>query len=157
MSRFFATDESMRSLFQRAALAALVFPHGAQKLLGWFGGYGFAGVFHWFTQDMGVPAPLAVLVILVESLGMIALAAGFLTRLVAAGFAATMVGAIVLVHGQFGFFMNWTGAQGGEGFQYHLALLALAVPLAITGGGAWSIDGVIARRLRSETPALATA
>ena len=151
MQRFFATNDSYVSLFQRVALAALAFAHGAQKLMGWWGGYGYAGTMQWFTETMGVPAPAALLVILVETAGMIALAAGFLTRLVSAGFALTMVGAIAMMHAQHGFYMNWGGNLGGEGFEYNLALLALAIPLAIRGAGAWSLDAVIARRLGART------
>lgn len=157
MTRFFATDDSLTSLFQRVALAALAFAHGGQKLMGWWGGYGYAGTMQWFTDTMHVPAPLALLVILVETAGMLALAAGFLTRLTAAGFALTMVGAIAMLHGQHGFYMNWNGDLGGEGFEYHLALIALALPLAVRGGGAYSIDGLIARRLGGRVPEAALA
>jgi putative oxidoreductase len=159
MQRFFATDDSRTLFFQRVILAALAFAHGGQKLFGWWGGYGFSATMQWFTDTMHVPAPFAFLVILVETAGMLALAAGFLTRLVSAGFALTMVGAIAMMHGEHGFFMNWGGNLGGEGFEYHLALIALALPLAVRGGGALSLDGILARRLgaRAHDPALVAA
>jgi putative oxidoreductase len=150
MQRFFATSPSKVVTFQRLVLAAVIGAHGAQKLLGAFGGWGFDGTVHWFTQDLGAPWLVAVLVILSDSLGMLALAAGFLTRFVAAGAALTMLGAIVLVHAQNGFFMNWAGAPHGEGYELHLLALALALPLVVTGGGAWSLDGILARRYRTE-------
>jgi putative oxidoreductase len=148
MTWLLATDASPSRLAQRLLLAAVIFPHGAQKLLGWFGGYGFSGTMRYFTEQAGLPAPVAFLVIVGESLGAIALALGLLSRVTAAGIAAIMLGAIALVHAPHGLFMNWFGAQQGEGFEYHLLVLALAVPIAALGGGRASLDGVLARRLR---------
>ncbi|HLU66395.1 MAG TPA: DoxX family protein [Kofleriaceae bacterium] len=143
MKRLLDTDASWVSLLQRLVLAIVIFPHGAQKLLGWWGGGGFAGTIESFGQQ-GIPAALAVLVILAESLGSVALALGLLSRLAALGIACVMVGATVLVHADVGFFMNWTGQQEGEGFEYHLLALALAIPLIIKGGGLYSLDRAIA-------------
>jgi putative oxidoreductase len=159
MKRFFETDDSIRSLFQRAALAAIVSGHGAQKLLGWFGGWGFEGTMRYFTDDIGAPAAVAFLIIVLESLGMLALAAGFLTRLLAAGVTLVMAGAIAFEHGKVGFFLNWGGAAGrGEGYEFHLLALALSIPLVLSGAGAWSIDRLLARRLSSTaSPSLAAA
>lgn len=141
MLRFFSTDASTTRLFQRLVLGAVILPHGAQKLLGLFGGYGFAGTMGYFTGTLGMPAPLGWLVIAAESIGALALIAGLATRLTAFGVAAVMVGAVWFAHLPHGFFMNWTGAQGGEGFEYHLLALALALPLVVKGGGAASVDG----------------
>lgn len=94
-----------------------------------------------------MPAPAAVLVILAESLGALGLIAGLGTRLAAFGLSLTMLGAIVMAQASNGFFMNWTGAQHGEGFEYHLLVLAISVPLTIWGAGAHSLDRLIARRL----------
>jgi putative oxidoreductase len=146
LQRFLATDDSTTRLFQRLVLGAVMLPHGAQKLLGWFGGYGFSGTMGFFTGTLGIPAPLGWLVIAAESLGALALMAGLATRLSAFGVAAVMAGAVWFSHLSHGFFMNWTGAQGGEGFEYHLLALALALPLIVKGGGAGSIDGWLSRR-----------
>ena len=147
--RFLSTDRDGTLLFQRVLLGAILLPHGAQKLLGWFGGYGFSGTMQFFTDTMHLPAPLALLVILAESFGAIALVLGAGTRLMALGIAAVMVGAIGTTHLQVGFFMNWFGAQQGEGFEFHLLALALALPLVVRGGGLLAVDGALAARLRS--------
>src|SRR5262249_47928973 len=144
MKRFFDTQGSSILAFQRIVLAVVIGAHGAQKLLGWFGGYGFDGAPSWFTPDMGTPPLAALLVIPSDSLGMVALAAGLATRFVAAGAAATMLGAIVMLHAQNGFFMNWSGKLAGEGFELHILALGLAIPLMFAGGGAWSLDRAIA-------------
>jgi putative oxidoreductase len=117
-----------------------MFPHGAQKLLGWFGGYGFTGTMHFFTATMGVPWVFALLAILAESLGALGLVAGLFTRVAALGIGANMVVAILTVHIHNGFFMNWTGTQAGEGFDYHLLALGIALAVIIKGGGLWSLD-----------------
>jgi putative oxidoreductase len=155
--RFLETDRSTTLTFQRAVLALVVSAHGAQKLLGWFGGYGVEGTVGWFAQALHVPAPIALLVVLSDSLGAVALAAGLFTRFVALGTAATMAGAILLLHASNGFFMNWGGTLAGEGYEFHLLALALALPLVVRGGGAWSIDTLLARRLARSAPALTPA
>jgi putative oxidoreductase len=132
-------------LVLRLTLALVMFPHGAQKALGWFGGYGFNGTREFFRKS-GIPAPLAVLAILAEFLGPLGLAVGLLTRVAAFGIAAVMVGSILSVHWQHGFFMNWYGNQQGEGFEYHLLAIGLAVALVLNGAGVWSLDAVIAGR-----------
>ena len=144
VNRALDTDRSWVSLFQRLVLAAVIFPHGAQKVLGWWGGQGFSGTIDGMSQ-MGLPAVLVVLVMIAEFFGSIGLALGLLTRLAALGIACVMAGAIALVHWDVGFFMNWTGQQAGEGFEYHLLALALAIPLIIRGGGLYSLDRGIAR------------
>jgi putative oxidoreductase len=145
MMRFLSTDDSTTRLFQRLVLGAVMLPHGAQKLFGLFGGYGFTGTMGFFTGTLGMPAPIGWLVIAAESIGALALIAGLATRLTAFGVAAVMVGAVWFAHLPHGFFMNWTGAQGGEGFEYHLLALALALPLIVKGGGAASVDGWLVR------------
>lgn len=157
MLRFLSTDDSTTRLFQRLVLGAVILPHGAQKLFGLFGGFGFAGTMGFFTGTLGLPVPMGWLVIAAESIGALALIAGLATRLTAFGVAAVMVGAVWFTHLPHGFFMNWTGAQGGEGFEYHLLALALALPLVVKGGGAASLDGwlvgAMGRGLRSEVTA----
>ena len=127
----------------RATLAVVMFPHGAQKTLGWFDGHGFKGTMQFFAKS-GIPAPLAFLAIMAEFLGPIGLALGLLTRVAALGIAAVMLVAALTVHREHGFFMNWFGNQRGEGFEYHLLALGLALALIISGGGAWSLDALIA-------------
>ena len=157
MKNFFATDTHSTILTaQRALLGAVMFPHGAQKLLGWFGGYGFEGTMGFFTQQVGLPAPLALLVILAESIGALLLIVGLGTRLAAFGISAVMLGAVATTHASFGFFMNWFGNQPGEGFEFHLLALALAVPLVIAGGGRYALDSWVRARLEAPRGALVT-
>ena len=149
LDRFLSTDRARTLLFQRVMLGAIMFPHGAQKLLGWFGGYGLAGTMGYFTDVLHIPAPLALLIIAAESIGAVGLILGAGTRLAALGVVAVMLGAIFTTHLHVGFFMNWLGAQSGEGFEYHLLALALALPLVVRGGGVFSVDGALEDRLRS--------
>jgi putative oxidoreductase len=147
LERLFATNDSYASLFQRVLLGTVVLAHGAQKLLGWFGGWGFDGTVAWFGDALHVPAPLAVLVILSDFFGSLLLIAGAFTRVAALGTSATMLGAIAMVHAPNGFFMNWSGAQAGEGFEFHILALALSLPLMVNGAGAWAADSALARML----------
>ena len=130
----------------RVVLAGVMFPHGAQKVLGWFGGHGYAGTMGFFTGTMGLPWLVAFLVIAIEFGGAILLALGLLGRFAALGVAAVMAGAVATVHAKFGFFMNWNGNQPGEGFEYHLLAIALALVVVIRGSGALSLDRLLARR-----------
>jgi putative oxidoreductase len=147
MYEFFKTDDSWSSLILRVTLGAVMFAHGAQKLLGWYGGNGFNGTMGFFTDVMHLPWLVAFLVIIGESFGSLGLIAGFLTRFIGASFILIMLGAIGLVHWPQGFFMNWLGKQAGEGFEYHMLVIAMSTALLITGGGRWSVDGLIACRL----------
>src|SRR5690606_34495210 len=104
----------------RVVLAAVIFAHGAQRLFGWCDGVGFDGTMAYFTDSVGLPYFFALLIILAESVGMILFALGFLTRVWSLAVILIMLGAIAQEHGQFGFFMNWSGSQGGEGFEFHL-------------------------------------
>ena len=133
----------------RVALAVAIWPHGAQKLLGWFGGPGFEGTMAQLTGFFGLPEPIAFLVIVIEFFGPIALVLGFLSRLAAAGVAAVMLGAVVTAHWGNGFFMNWTGGQAGEGFEYHVLAIAIAVAVMVAGSGALSIDRRLSSRMES--------
>jgi putative oxidoreductase len=146
MKAFFQTDENINNLIIRVMLGIVVFPHGAQKLLGWFGGYGLEGTLGFFTDKLGVPLIIAILVILGESLGALGLITGFLTRFCAMGVIMIMAGAVVMSHAANGFFMNWSGQQAGEGFEYHILAIALCIPLLISGGGRFSADGFISKR-----------
>lgn len=144
------TDRDIGLLIIRLTLGLVMFPHGTQKLLGWFGGYGFSGTMGFFTDQLGVPALPAFLVILAESLGALALIAGVVTRLAAFGIGASMIGAILMVHAPNGFFMNWYGVQAGEGFEYHLLVIGMALALIIRGGGLLAADRILAGNLKGE-------
>ena len=147
MKAFFQTDESWAGLILRLTLGLVMLPHGAQKLLGMFGGFGFDGTLGFFTEKMGIPWIIAFLIIMGESFGSLGLLVGFLTRFSAASIGVIMLGAITLVHWPNGFFMNWFGKQAGEGYEYHLLVLGIAVALTIIGAGRWSVDQQIAQRI----------
>jgi putative oxidoreductase len=147
MRRLFETEASWSGLILRLTLGLVMFPHGAQKMLGWFGGFGFDGTMGFFTQKMGLPWLVGALVISGEFFGSIGLVVGFLTRFTAASLIVIMAGAILLSHLPYGFFMNWFGQQQGEGFEFHLLVIGIAAALLLTGGGKWSLDRAVAQRL----------
>ena len=128
----------------RLMLGLVFFAHGAQKMLGWFGGYGFSGTLSAFSTS-GMPIPLALFVILTEFFGSVALICGAFARVASGAIALLMVGAIAMVHAHFGFYMNWFGQQKGEGFEYHLLAIGLAVAVLVRGAGSFSIDGLLSK------------
>ena len=139
------TDNSVATFLVRVALGVVFFPHGAQKVLGWFGGHGFNGTLGFFTEKLGIPLVFALLAIAAEFLGSMALMFGLFTRVAAFGIAAVMAVAMTM-HWQHGFFMNWFGNQKGEGIEYHILALVMAIYLVIRGGGALSFDGAISQK-----------
>lgn len=143
--KILSTNDNWGALILRVILGLVILPHGAQKLLGWFGGYGFSGTMGFFTETMGIPAIFAVLAIIAESFGAIGLIVGLTTRIAALGIGATLGVAALMAHIQNGFFMNWSGQQAGEGFEFHLLVVSMAVVLMISGGGKWSLDRVLAK------------
>jgi putative oxidoreductase len=138
------TDDSVMTIL-RLVLGVIFFAHGAQKTLGWFGGYGFSGTMGFFTNAMHIPAPLAFLAICAEFLGSIGLLVGLLGRVAAFGIACNMVVAVVMVHRHFGLFANWFGNQKGEGIEYHLLALAICLAVMVKGSGAFSIDRALSK------------
>lgn len=140
----FATSDSLAPLIIRLTLAIVMFPHGAQKVLGAFGGYGLSATMHAFTQQMGIPAVFAALAIAAEFLGPIGLFFGLLTRVAAFGIGIEMIVAAYMNHVKNGFFMNWAGNQKGEGFEYHVLVVGICIALMIAGGGRYSVDRAIA-------------
>jgi putative oxidoreductase len=144
--QLFATNNESTGLILRLTLGLVMFPHGAQKLLGLFGGYGFKGTMGYFTNTLHLPALLAFLVIMVEFFGPLLLIAGFATRIAAALLIILMIGIFITgPHLQNGFFMNWTGQQLGEGYEYHLLVIGIALALLFSGGGRYAADHLIAK------------
>jgi putative oxidoreductase len=146
MKRLLATSNDGILTLMRLVLGIVFFLHGSQKAFGWFGGFGFSGTMHAFTGMMHIPAPFAFLAIMAEFLGGIGLIVGLLARVAAFGIAVNMVVAIAMVHFANGPFMNWYGNQKGEGYEYHLLALAIAIPIIVRGAGAFSVDGAIAAK-----------
>ncbi len=142
--KLFSTSNDFVLTIVRLVLGVTFFMHGAQKMLGWFGGYGFHATMGTFTHYLGIPAPLAFLAICAEFFGGLGLLVGLLSRVAALGIIVNMLVAIATVHHVNGFFMNWTGQQKGEGFEFHLLAIALAIVVLIKGSGAVSIDRAIA-------------
>ncbi len=142
------TDSSTGPLIARLVLGLVMFPHGAQKVLGWFGGNGFTGTMQFFTGTMHIPVLFAFLAIAAEFAGALGLIVGLFSRVAAFGVASVMVVAIFSAHAANGFFMNWFGNQKGEGFEYHLLAIGLALIVIVQGAGKASLDGLIASRLQ---------
>lgn len=147
IKKLLKTSDDYGLTLLRLVLGIVFFAHGAQKVLGWWGGYGFAGTMGFFTGTMGIPAPLAFLAIMAEFLGGLGLIAGAVSRVAAFGIFNVMAVAVLKVHLPFGLFMNWSGGQKGEGFEYHLLAMAIAAALVFRGGGALSLDGLLAKRI----------
>jgi putative oxidoreductase len=143
--KLISTSDDYAITLARLILGVVFFAHGAQKMLGWFGGYGFTGTMGFFTQMMHIPAPFAFLAICAEFFGGVGLLIGLLSRVAAFGIAMNMLVAIFTVHIHYGFFANWTGQQKGEGFEYHLLALALLVLVMIKGAGALSVDRALSK------------
>ena len=126
-------------LVLRIGLGIVMIIHGGMKAFGWFDGPGLQG---WvgYMQSVGVPAPLAWLAMLVELAGGLGVLLGVLTRVAALGFAVNMMFAIVTVHWEAGFLMNWGSVAGrGEGWEFSFALLTASIALALMGPGRYSL------------------
>lgn len=143
MNTLFSVNGDWVGLILRLTIGLIIFPHGAQKMLGWFGGYGFNGTMEFFTGTAGLPYFVGLAVILLEFGGSLLLVAGLGTRIIALGFIGLMIGIILTSHVPNGFFMNWYGSQAGEGYEYHLLVIGLAVALLIEGAGRYSVDSLI--------------
>lgn len=139
------TTDDTAALVLRLALAIVIWPHGAQKVLGWWGGGGLAGSMQFLHGMIGLPTPIAWLEIAIEFVGPILLAVGLLGRVAAFGIAVIMIGAVITTHLHNGFFMNWSGQKAGEGFEYHILAVAIALAIMLRGSGLWSADRAITR------------
>ena len=138
--KLLATPNDWTLTLLRLVTGVVFLAHGAQKTFGWFGGYGFSGTMGFFTQTMHIPAPFAFLAICAEFLGGLGLILGALGRIAAFGIFCNMIVAVLMVHSHVGFFMNWSGQQKGEGFEYHLLAIAITLTLMARGSGAFSVD-----------------
>ncbi|WP_445384606.1 DoxX family protein [Robiginitalea sp. IMCC44478] len=140
------TDPNIGFSIARLSLGLVLFPHGAQKLLGLFGGYGYSGTMDFFTAQMGLPGFVAFSVIMIEFFGSISLILGFLSRFWALSLAGMFIGIIYTTQLEHGFFMNWFGNQAGEGYEYSLLVIGLALSLVVNGSGKFSIDRLISKK-----------
>jgi putative oxidoreductase len=152
MRKLLETRPDIALTIVRIAAGAVMLPHGLQKALGWFGGHGFTASMQFFTEVKGIPAPLALLAIIAETLGALGLIFGFLSRISAFGVGITILVAMFTVQLPNGFFMNWMGNQKGEGIEYSLLMASLTAVTVLRGGGAYSLDGLL---LRLKRPAVA--
>lgn len=146
LSWLFATERTLALTVIRVALGLVILPHGLQKTIGWFGGYGFSATMDSFTSGMGIPAAFAFLAIAAESAGALGLITGLFSRVAALGVGSVMAVA-AMMHRTNGFFMNWSGTQAGEGFEFHLLAMGMAIAVMIAGAGRWSIDRALSRRI----------
>jgi putative oxidoreductase len=145
MKWFFQSGNHAGGLIARITLALVILPHGLQLLLGWFGGYGFTASMEYFTSTVRLPWLVGFLVILLQSFGALFLLAGFATRPLALATIFLFAGMIFTAHLEFGFFMNWYGTQKGEGFEFHLLVIGLALLLFLDGAGKYSFDSLLAK------------
>ncbi len=147
LKKIVSTENTWTLTIARVVLGLVMLPHGLQKSLGLFGGHGWEGTMGFLTGTMGLPYIIAALTILAESLGALGLIVGAFSRVAALGILSVMLGAVVTVHSHVGFFMDWDGKGGGEGFEYHLLAMGLALIVLIAGGGKLSLDREIAKKI----------
>lgn len=143
-NKIFKTNNDWTGLVTRLTIGLILFPHGAQKMLGIFGGYGFSGTMRFFTDTVHLPWLIGFLVIIIEFIGSLSLIAGFASRIWSVLVIIDMLGAVITTHLTNGFFMNWAGNQKGEGYEYHLLMIGLALATLINGSGKFSVDEKIA-------------
>jgi len=141
-----STQSNIGFSISRLTLGLVLFPHGAQKMLGLFGGYGFNGTMEFFSQEMGLSPIVALSVITIEFFGSIALILGFLSRFWAMAFIGLFMGIIFTSQLQNGFFMNWFGNQEGEGYEYSILIIGLALSTLINGSGRYAFDNIIIKK-----------
>ena len=139
-NRLFKTNNDLTGLVTRFTLGLILFPHGAQKAIGWFGGYGFTGTMGFFTDTLHLPWIIGFLVIIIEFIGALSLLAGFASRIWSISIIILFLGIILTSHLDNGFFMNWFGNQKGEGYEFHLLIIGLSIATLINGSGKYSVD-----------------
>jgi putative oxidoreductase len=144
-NQIFKTNNDWTGLVARLTIVLILFPHGAQKMLGWFGGNGFTGTMGYFTDTLHLPWLIAFMVIVIEFIGSLSLIAGFASRVWSTLIIILMLGIILTSHLDNGFFMNWLGNQKGEGYEYHLLIVGLSIVTLINGSGRYSVDEIIVK------------
>ena len=145
LQKIIQTNNNKAASILRVMLGIVLFPHGAQKLLGWFGGFGFTGTMNYFTGTLHLPWIIALLVIVIEFFGALILITGTATRVAALLIIINFIGVILTAHLANGFFINWLGDQKGEGYEYHLLIIGMAASLLISGAGAFSVDRLMSK------------
>lgn len=150
LSIFYKTGDHISGLILRITLAIVMLPHGCQLLFGWFGGFGFTGSMNYFTQVEGLPWVAGFVVILLQFLGALFILFGFMGRIIAFAMTVLFIGMVITTHWQYGFFMNWMGNQGGEGFEFHILAIGLSLALLANGSGAYSFDSLLTKRITSK-------
>lgn len=153
ISAVLKTPDCTATFLLRILLGIVIFPHGAQKALGWFGGYGFNESMSFLSGNLHIPAIFAILAVAAEFAGSIGLILGLFTRVAAFGIGVTMTVAMLMVHLPNGFFMNWAGSQKGEGYEFHLLAIGISLFLMIRGGGKWALDSITDEAIPSGRPA----
>ncbi len=142
-NKIFNTNNDLTGFITRITLGLILFPHGAQKMLGLFGGYGFNGTMNFFTGSLHMPWIIGFFVIIIEFVGALSFIAGFASRIWSALTIILFIGIIFISHIHNGFFMNWFGNQKGEGYEYHLLIIGLSVATLVNGSGKYSVDKLI--------------
>ena len=137
--RFMRTTPDPLLVIARMVLGVVMLAHGSRKVFGMLGGRGLEATYAFFA-GFGIPPWLGTLAIVAEFAGGAALVLGLLGRLAAAGLIVNMLVAVLVVHGRFGFFMNWGGQQAGEGIEFHLITIALLLMILVHGSGPMSLD-----------------
>lgn len=146
MKKIFITNNDWTGFILRVIIGLVMLPHGAQKLFGWFGGYGFSGTMQFFTETKGLPWIVGFAVIMIEFFGSILLLLGLGSRILAVFFIILAAGIALSSHIQNGFFTNWYGNQAGEGFEFFILLAGLNIALLLNGSGKLSIDSRVNKR-----------
>ena len=132
----------------RLTVGLVLLPHGAQSMLGLFGGYGFNGTLDFLTTQMGLPWIVAFSVPIIEFIGSISLIIGFASRLWSIAITFLFIGIIFTTQLENGFFMNWHGTLNGEGFEYSLLVIGTSIAMLINGSGRYSVDNRILKILK---------
>ncbi len=139
------TGNDWTGFILRLTVGLVLLPHGAQKMLGSFDGYGFSATMDYLTAAKHLPWLISFIVIVIEFIGSLSLIAGFASRVWSALVIILMIGAVLVSHFDNGFFMNWSGNQEGEGFEYHLLVIGLSLATLINGSGKYSLDKLLTK------------